>query len=337
MTVFSLIDSARGRLGDEKSQRWSDKRLISIVSQGQANICKATGLYRKEVYIPLANGRTRYLLPLDCIRVKRIEYSGTNLDVLTRRDYENLNVTLADTDFVALKDNLDMNKLELIPAPSDITTDVIVTDDTGVDSFLFTSTVGVVTIMDVPYVVAPTVGVITSTVESLDEVTPGQHTTVFGEITSTPELTEPNGLASALTSDLLGVTTNISAAGTTPVPVGDKAGFIVSSDVYKVVGHYGLVGTVADYSNVLHVYYEAVPALLSLLADSLVIPDIWEEAMMRYIVGTALQDDNDANNIQRGELELQKYTVEVAKANEVSSKDFASVTDKKYNTNFRRI
>ena len=77
--------------------------------------------------------------------------------------------------------------------------------------------------------------------------------------------------------------------------------------------------------------------MITNMAQELVLSDIWEAAMVRYIVGTALQDDNDANNIQRGELELTKYVAEVKKAEDLTSKDFSRGQPDKMTTRFRRV
>jgi hypothetical protein len=70
---------------------------------------------------------------------------------------------------------------------------------------------------------------------------------------------------------------------------------------------------------------------------NLAIPDMWEDLIIRYIVGTALQDDNDANNIQRGDLELQKYQMHINKLRAESSKDFSGGAKDKLVVNYRRI
>jgi hypothetical protein len=72
-------------------------------------------------------------------------------------------------------------------------------------------------------------------------------------------------------------------------------------------------------------------------SSAFTIPDAWEDAMLKYMVGTALQDDNDANNIARGEGELAKFTSEVLKAREMASKDFSGGVKEKLTTRFRRI
>jgi len=97
----------------------------------------------------------------------------------------------------------------------------------------------------------------------------------------------------------------------------------------------------------LFVYYTAVPALLQmdvtdpenpvLPIEDLLLPDIWFQAFFHYVSGMALQDDNDANNIARGEAELGKYSRILAQIHKNSSKDFTSNIKTKLVTKMRSI
>ena len=86
------------------------------------------------------------------------------------------------------------------------------------------------------------------------------------------------------------------------------------------------------------VYYIAVPAILSLggIEDQLVVPDIWFQAFLHYVTGMALQDDNDANNVARGELEAQKYTRLLEHLHAVSMNDFTTNAGSRLATAYRR-
>jgi len=95
------------------------------------------------------------------------------------------------------------------------------------------------------------------------------------------------------------------------------------------------------------VYYSAVPPLLEMditdpdnpviPTDNLILPDIWFQAFLHYVSGMALQDDNDANNIQRGEMEGQKYLRIMSNIMKTASKDFTSSIWTKLTTSYRRI
>ena len=82
----------------------------------------------------------------------------------------------------------------------------------------------------------------------------------------------------------------------------------------------------------LHVYYSAVPPMISDINQELVLPDAYFTAFFHYVTGMALQDDNDANNIQRGEMELQKFERVVADIYKKSAKDYTSNIKSKLTT-----
>lgn len=85
------------------------------------------------------------------------------------------------------------------------------------------------------------------------------------------------------------------------------------------------------------VYYSAVPAPFSESQTELVLPDIWFIAFLHYVTGMALQDDNDANNIQRGDFELKKYDRQLAKIFKTVAKDHTSNMTSKLNIPQRRF
>ena len=327
MIAGNLIEIARGRLGDEKKQRWSDNRMLQIVSQGQANLCKLSGIYRKEAFIALANGQVRYRLPGDCMTIRRLEYQGEVIPILNRNDLDEGKTGLAP--FVAIKDNIGMGLLDIYPALDDIETDiVIISGDTTDDTFILPDVYGVVTDIGGPIILEPAYGVISGLDLELDPEAPS---VLFGEVCHTPEHPAPT---IGFPSGGYGVTTAIEyTASEDP----NLFGGIVDSELYQIVGQYGITSSVTLADNTLRVFYEAVPTKLPSFQTALVIPDLWEEGIIRYIVGTSLQDDNDANNIQRGEMELQKYVAEALKAREVASKDFSGGSKEKYQTSYRRI
>jgi len=86
------------------------------------------------------------------------------------------------------------------------------------------------------------------------------------------------------------------------------------------------------------VYYIAVPPIFDSgdMLRELLVPDIWFQAFLHYVTGMALQDDNDANNIQRGELEAQKYTRLLEHIHAISMNDFTTNAGTRLATSFRR-
>jgi hypothetical protein len=88
---------------------------------------------------------------------------------------------------------------------------------------------------------------------------------------------------------------------------------------------------------VLTVFYSAVPSTIANLNDKLILSDMWMSAFIHYVSGMALQDDNDANNIQRGELEMKKYSRILDKLYRISSKDFTNSSNSKMDVAYRKV
>ena len=115
----------------------------------------------------------------------------------------------------------------------------------------------------------------------------------------------------------------------------------VLDDIHGVVTEVGqdnLPTEVEQPLDDLLVYYIAVPPLFKAtdILRPLVVPDIWFQAFLHYVTGMALQDDNDANNIQRGELEAQKYTRLLEHIHATSMNDFTTNAGKRLATSFRK-
>ncbi len=88
----------------------------------------------------------------------------------------------------------------------------------------------------------------------------------------------------------------------------------------------------------LRLYYVAMPPTVGIeyVEEELLLPDIWFTAFMHFVTGMALQDDNDANNIQRGQLEDAKYARILANIMSAANKDFTTNVKTKLATSYRR-
>jgi hypothetical protein len=115
----------------------------------------------------------------------------------------------------------------------------------------------------------------------------------------------------------------------------DIYGILADSDecVGDVGSEYGVVVAISP----LMVYYIAVPPKLETTDQTLVIPDYYFAAFVHYVTGTALQDDNDAGNVERGELELAKYNRLLSNIYKKAGKDFTTNVHTKLDTVYRRI
>ena len=137
-------------------------------------------------------------------------------------------------------------------------------------------------------------------------------------------------LKSAL-EELYGVVTAMDAEGisTAECDLEDDYGVVVDMDSPE--------SPTPEHLGLLKVYYSAVPPLILDSSADLVLPDTWYAAFLHYVTGSALQDDNDAGNVERGELELQKYNRLLASLFKKSAKDFTSNVRTKLDTPSRRI
>jgi len=324
MIVSTLIAIARSRLGDEDEHRWTNDRLRTILDQGQKDFCKESGIFRKITVVPLGNNITKYSLPNDTMTINRIEYKGDPIPLFSRNDIDSARISRQE--FVGIKDNLNMSSIELYPFIPEITTiedvrDGLVTSD----SFDFNSLFGVVTDIGDPYELDSDFGVIVGSNYDILELEPS---TQLGEVCDTSDIIPVYD-----DIDVYGVAVAIEPNNSTHV----QKGFITSSEKYEVIGKYGITTSIVSEDGYIRIFYTAIPEFLYSDRQELNLHDMWETAMVRYMVGTALQDDNDANNIQRGELELSKYATEVAKAKDLTSKDFSRGQKDKLITRFRRV
>ncbi len=117
MTILDVIEASRARLGDTDSTGWTDKRLLNLVNAGQRDLCRRASIYRRMVYLDLANGRNIYSLPFDCYNVSRIERGGKQLPIYSREDAQSVKIP---HEVYAIKSNINRSQLEIFPAPTDI-------------------------------------------------------------------------------------------------------------------------------------------------------------------------------------------------------------------------
>ena len=326
MVAIDVMTLVRDRLGDIKKQRWSDARLLTIVSQGQIDICLETGYLRKEVLLVKSIGNYKYQLPSDCFEVKRVEeYDGTLVPFNSRDTLDKPTTSLSDS--IAYKSNLNVRKLEIKPAPLELDSSLAVMQGLkNIYDFQVTPLVGTVTSTDEASVtVEPLYGVVTGIDSKAEDALPSTgRGEIQGLLTAPVDVSYPNSSYGVLVS-------------VDVVPSTDKYGVIVSVDNHITNGKYGIVANIVNKVDTYKVYYVATPRKLTSVTDVLLLPELWEDLLMKYVVGTALQDDNDSNNIQRGEYELNKYIAKLNLLKDQSAEDFSSSASGKNETNFRRV
>ncbi len=327
MKAIDIMTQARERLGDTKKQRWSDPRLLSIVNQGQIDICIETGYLRKSTIISKTVGETIYQLPADCFEIKRVEtYDELLIPLNARNDKDIPKANLSE--YVAYKSNINVGKIEIIPAPTELEVEVQVLQGfKDANSYQVTPLYGVVTSTDAQEMdVEPLYGAVTGFIQDPFDgaVESDGRGEIQGLASSTANTSLPNGNYGVVVSMTISPST-------------DSYGCITSVKGHEVNGKYGIIANITSLKDTFKVYYVATPKKLVSNIETLILPELWEDLLMKYVVGTALQDDNDASNIQRGEYELNKYNDKLAILKDQSAEDFSSSASNKNETNFRRV
>jgi len=254
MTVETVVNAVRQRLGDVKKERWQDDTLALYTSLCQQDICIFTNYYKKEAEIDLQDDKLVYDLPKDTLRVMRLEYQGNYLPIESR-----MQIDAGEAEFpCALKDNLKYNEIEFVLKPQDTSIIQALEDKYGV--------------------------VVDSNSQGVDT-------------------------SDCTLEDIHGVVSDASFDSVQPAPKSTKV----------------------------KVYYSAVPEPAYTMQNELVLPDIWFSAFLHYVTGTALQDDNDAANVERGELELNKYQRQLNEIFKITAKDHTSNYASKLTIPQRRI
>ncbi len=338
MIVREVVEAARDRLGDADGTGWTDTRLVRLVNAGQKDICKTTSVYRRKGYIGLLKSKTLYMLPNDCLDITRVEYMDEQLPIYSREDLDNVKTKPRR---YAVKSNLNRALIEIHPAEESmlffrgyIKGTHINDNDIPIDA-------------DNPthVLVQPGEGVLASTNDRDNiEIRPdlGVMTGIKEDLTCHPHTHYGDICGSNLFTDIelelaippadMGV-----LVGFDLIPSFEHAGFLNKLNDNYVEGIYGICTEALFKETYVVVFYNAMPPKVEWLDGSLVIDDIWFDALVHYVVGNARQDDNDEGNYKIGELELSKYLAEVKIAKKVSAKSFNSQVTAVRETIYRRF
>ena len=329
MTVGNIVKKARTKLGDSDNTGWSDDILINFVDQGQKDLCKMARIYKRTLYMGLLPHTTQYPLPEDCFQIDRVEYDDTALSVLSREDQ--------DTRY-------DEKSLHIIK--SDINMGTVEVSELIELSNYATFIEGIVIDEYTPIVVDPVLGLVTETdIVGLDMgselgVVVGFDSNLnedgdiaeFGDISGV----KAGALEQTNSSDSSGFLTELTLA----VDDSDSEksyGFLTSVGDHNAAGTYGVCTDVLAKSVYIKIYYSAISSTVNSLYDALVVKDIWEKALVHYVVGMARQDDNDEGNYVLGTQELDKYDKEVKKAIRLSARSYTSTVSEIKETQYRRV
>ena len=351
MLISDLVVKARRILGDTNKQRWSDERMLDIVNSGLRDINKFAGVYRSEHFFELLNFTSRYPLPTDLLSITSVWHDKNLIPIYGREEQtHNMFVT---------KDQINIGVLEVINSPvvpernrrfvagptdssiiaGESLTTSLWTGDEWTGSGIWTSTTlwsqEIGQVLSVP--IDPIDGVATDPVNDISFFGVTSDLTVSTDIYK-DNPTTPYGILTSIHSidleyvslnaggDPFGVVTSVNIA---TVKASEQSGEIGTiNKPYRLVGRYGTVGSVLEGTEYVHVRYKALPPRMYTLDTAFPLSTSWETPMINWIVGSALQDDNDASNNQRAVSFLTRYTRELEKEMKESSVDYSRSSDK---------
>ena len=88
---IDIIDEARVTLNDVDKHRWTDKRLLKLLDDGQQEICREIPLITKKVTINTVPGQEEYRLPNGAIKVLTARSGGRSIDPVSMEELDHNN------------------------------------------------------------------------------------------------------------------------------------------------------------------------------------------------------------------------------------------------------
>lgn len=187
--VSKLLVDIRAELADPTEERWSNARLLTLLSQAQTEIALETRVLIARVTLPIVAGQREYVLDSNTELVLRAYSERGDIEMLSHFEMDDYKATWeSDTGPTVEKivyDLLTPNRIILYPTPSLSTGADVYTFEAGesnpyiggellgvvtsIDNYSFTSTQGVVTNLSQPGITESfdsPFGVVTSISES---------------------------------------------------------------------------------------------------------------------------------------------------------------------------
>jgi len=296
--IETIITKARQHLSDEAKERWTDDRLLSLVSDAQEDVVVHSELLKTTVVIPLIVGQAEYDLPTDCYRLLRAStnaheipmvsyttmdenarreiYSEDTLDYwerdrgfIARSDFDNRQITWEDTTGSEIEaviyDNRDPSKIRFYPIPDDgIATSEYTFENAGPIVFAGDEMLGVVT----------------------DIETDGASDYTFDS---------PYGVVTSLFDPFI--------------------------DVEILEDTDGVVSQINETEGFVTVWYTQVPTELTDVLATLSIPRLYDKALRYYVVANAYADDHDTRSNEKSTKYTQMYAREFERASKFGETD----------------
>lgn len=287
--ITDIIKRARDPLADPDGQRWSDDRLLRLVSEAQQDIAKQTQMLKAQSTISLLPGRRTYTLPSNVWIITRASVDGNVLDLVT---HEQLDFKARQT----ATSNYTETEYGNTIGDFDDFRDVSWETDTSsnIEALIYDK-------------------------RNLQEIS--VYPIPNDEISTNSYLFEAEDGVDFAGGELYGVTTGITDYTAT-------SDFGVVTDLYdpfveeeSFSSDFGVITGINESEGVINVWYVYTPDNLVSLEDELAIPSMWDTAIKNYVVGQAFNDDYDTRFAEKSQRALAMYDRELNVSKEFERKN----------------
>lgn len=283
--IANILTRARDTLADPTGQRWSDERLLRLVSEAQQDIAKQTQMFKAQLDLPMVIGQRTYELPDNLWLITRASLNGRALELCT---HEQL-------DFLERKQATRSVKQELsCEFDDDYFLDISWETDTGstVEALIYDKrNLAEISVYPIPNE-SIAEHIYKMSMEAGADYVGGEY---FGVVTGMEDYTT--------TSDY-GVVTNLF-----------EPGIIDTGDTF------GVVTQISESTQVIHVWYVYVPYAIQSISTELELPLMWDTAVKHYVVGHAFDDDYDTRFAEKSQKALALYDRELTVSKEFERKN----------------
>ena len=247
MMAQDLITSIRYKVGDTKSTKWDNDRIIDLLNEGLEDIAKKASIKKVDISLPILPYQRELVIPNDdVIDIISVKILGSEVQLITFDELINIpdwyNTTGEKIRYIAFtKQNI--KHLTLYP--------LLTEASTNYENLLESSGL----VIDIPGV---------------------DRDSLYGIITS------------------LDVAQNI----------------ITPENIWEQQDLSGGLTTVSDNFVIATIRYKAIPNKVLSVTDTIDLDTSYKQALIYYVSGMLLLDDNRAESVAKGTQFINKYEVE---------------------------
>lgn len=304
--IEDIIARARDRLADPNKERWSDERLLRLVSDAQQDIVLHTEMLKQTVDIPLVVGQFLYALPEDCYRILRCSYDNGQIPLLTYNVMDEQARKEVTND-----DNYERDSYYSWPGSDFGIREVTWQDVTGseVEAVIFDNR----NPQQIRFYPIPDSGIADSeyTFENAGPV-------VFAGDELYGVVTAIEGPPDYTFDSVYGCTTSLYDPS-------------IQTEIFESV--YGVVTSISETKGFVRIWYTRKTPELNSLVDELDVPCMYDKALRYFVIAHAYDDDYDTGNMEKSNKALAQYEREFNLARKFNETD--GVRNAVYRTNYR--